>query len=549
MSIASHLTGIAILFFNQDILVLCAFIVLLTLLSFSSFTQKFSNTIKTFWDHPKISVLILTLLLLVGLLSCHAFFPIYGFDFSRDEVMALFDEKIIASGKLLAAIPAEWRDFTDSLNPTFILVSADHVFWHSEYLPINSALMALTGVIFDPRMMQPLFAVISLLTLFSVARRLFAPRTDVITVILIVYACSPQFLITGLTSYAMTAHLTFNLVWLWLFLRDDRLSHFCAVLIGFLATGLHQLIFHPLFVAPFLLLLLKKRRFALMAFYMATYTFILLFWMNYWNFITETHNVSTQFTSSLAYWLARFEAAVKLPGAADLSAMIANLVRLVTWQHVLVLPLAAFGLLREGRRYDIPQALALGIVLSLLSAVILMPSQGHGWGYRYLHGFLGNLALLAGYGWIAATKEPINSVRRHLQAVFVASSIVGALIFVPLHALQAGALVAPYRAAYRLIEKTNADFVIVDSVNIFYGRDLVRNNPMLTNKPLIFALAQLQVRQIDDLCMRGSVALFEREAAVKNGIEVYGLMTEEVKRQVEPVRERLLLTCGKPIQP
>jgi hypothetical protein len=47
----------------------------------------------------------------------------------------------------------------------------------------------------------------------------------------------------------MTAHLTLNLIWLCLFLRNDKIGHGAAIAVGFLASGLHQLIFHPL-VAP-----------------------------------------------------------------------------------------------------------------------------------------------------------------------------------------------------------------------------------------------------------------------------------------------------------
>ena len=57
-------------------------------------------------------------------------------------------------------------------------------------------------------------------------------------------ASSPQFLITSMTSYAMSAYLALNLLWLWLFLRDTPRAHLAAMTVGFAACGLHQLIFH-----------------------------------------------------------------------------------------------------------------------------------------------------------------------------------------------------------------------------------------------------------------------------------------------------------------
>jgi len=47
--------------------------------------------------------------------------------------------------------------------------------------------------------------------------------------------------------------------------------------------------------------------------------------------------------------------------------------------------------------------LVAGLVLTLLAMFMLLPYQGHGWGYRYLHGLIGSAALLGGYGWITLT--------------------------------------------------------------------------------------------------------------------------------------------------
>ena len=70
----------------------------------------------------------------------------------------------------------------------------------------------------------------------------------------VLLATSSQFLLTAMTPYSMTAHLALNLAWLWLFLRGGVVGHSLAIAVGALACGLHQLVFHPLFVAPFALL-------------------------------------------------------------------------------------------------------------------------------------------------------------------------------------------------------------------------------------------------------------------------------------------------------
>jgi hypothetical protein len=181
--------------------------------------------------------------------------------------------------------------------------------------------------------------------------------------------------------------------------------------------------------------------------------------------------------------------------------------------------------------------------------LVLLSYQGHGWGYRYLHGFLGNFALLAGYGWIAITSGSAPLPKYRAQGLLVMTTLMMAFSLVPFRVIQAGETVAPYREAYRLITNANADFVIVDTVDIFYGRDLVRNNPDLSNKPLIFDLINLQLQQVDELCARGSVALFDYEAAKKIGLQKNTDITDDFKQHGASMRKRLLAKCGRFLSP
>ena len=79
----------------------------------------------------------------------------------------------------------------------------------------------------------------------------------------------------------MPAYLAFNLAWLWLFLRGGRLGHGAAIAVGFLAAGLHQVLFHPLFVAPFVWQLWLDRRWRLAAVYTLAYAAICGFWIEF----------------------------------------------------------------------------------------------------------------------------------------------------------------------------------------------------------------------------------------------------------------------------
>jgi hypothetical protein len=88
----------------------------------------------------------------------------------------------------------------------------------------------------------------------------------------------------------------------------------------------------------------------------------------------------------------------------NLPLMACNLLRFCTWQAVPMILLVMAGLWAVWRaRHSDPRGLALaaGLVLPVVVMGIILPYQGHGFGYRYLHQVLGNGALIAVIGWRA----------------------------------------------------------------------------------------------------------------------------------------------------
>src|SRR3546814_16421974 len=67
---------------------------------------------------------------------------------------------------------------------------------------------------------------------------------------------------------------------------------------------------------------------------------------------------------------------------------------MVTWQHLLLLPLFLLGV-RAARRDRLAAALLGGIIVTLLARLAIQPIQGHGLGYRNTPGLIGNFILLA----------------------------------------------------------------------------------------------------------------------------------------------------------
>ncbi len=470
-----------------------------------------------------------------------------NFPLAMDEFMAEFDARILAAGKLLASVAPDWRAYVPALQPIFRLELPENAYWASSYLPMNAAIRAVFVLAGAPALEGVALAGVAMIALVGVARRLWPDRPDAALVGVLLLVGSPQFLITAMTPYAMTAHLAFNMVWLWLFLRDTRASHVAAAGVAFVASGLHQVVFHPLFAAPFVGSLLIARRWKLAAYYVVVYGLIGLFWVLYWTFVIRAVHVPMVQSADVGMlnFIDRIAAMINV-SLGGLLLMGLNLLRFLAWQSPLVIPLALVGLLsRQGERATMV-CLAAGIVLTLAVVQVLMPFQGHGWGYRYLHGFLGSLSLMAAQGWIALAGPGPQRPRASVLAL-AASLVVSFLVVLPWHAYQVRAFVTPYTAAVEAIEHSGAAAVIVDPTDIWYGQDLVRNDPFLRTPPKMLSLQKLDEPLLAELCRRGDVAMFDRADAQRLGIPIIASLPDIADRNAKLRDLARSLACGRPV--
>ncbi|MBV9556355.1 MAG: hypothetical protein JO254_04705 [Pseudolabrys sp.] len=474
-------------------------------------------------------------------------FAYHDFALSLDEFMAEFDATIIASGRLLAPVPAEWRDYVPALQPIFRLAVPENAYLISSYLPVNAALRAVFLVLGEPALAGAILAGAAILALYGVARKLWPDRPDAAVVGVVLLVSSSQFLITAATPYAMTAHLALNLVWLWLFLRDTRASHGMAAVVAFAACGLHQVAFHPLFAAPFVLFLVRDRRWKLAAFYSAVYALSVLFWILYWSLLLRAAGAPLVQSADVgfAYFIQRVVDMIDV-SPLGLYLMVLNLFRFLAWQSLLLLPLALIGLSGWRSRNTTITCLALGIVATLGVVLLLMPNQGHGWGYRYLHGCLGSFALLAAQGWISVTGRDAR-MRGSPALALLSSTTLSLLILLPWRAYQVHAFVAPYATATDAIAKSRSDVVIVDFADIWYGADLVRNDPFLRVSPKVMSPFNLDEEKLRDLCGRYDVAVFNRQDAPRFGLRIVPELPEPFLSRSRNFRDAMSsLNCGRP---
>jgi hypothetical protein len=442
---------------------------------------------------------------------------------SHDEIMAAFDAEIIASGSLMAPIPPQWRSLSWGLEPAFRLPVPGDVAWVSTYLPGNAAIRGLLGKAFDAAIVNAILVMSGLVALLGVARQLWPDRTEAHVVAIVLGAASSQVLCMGMTPFAMTAHLALNLCWLWLYLRNTTFSHVAAISVSFLATGLHQLIFHPLFVAPFILQLLLDRRWKLGTLYVVSYAAIGAFWIVYWQVLLAAYGIAAEGASAVgaSFFIERVAHMLRDFSVSGPETIVQNLLRFAAWQHHLMLALLAPGMALGWRAGGVFRSLAAGIVLTLLAMLILLPYQDIGWGYRYVHGLIGSAALLAVFAWGALTSETGPSERGAAWGVMGATTAAALLILLPVHALQMHGYLSPYTRANSAIASSKSDAVVIETISIYHGIELIRNDPYLRNRPLIFDIELLDDALVRELCSRMSVTVFDGKDAERFGIVTF----------------------------
>jgi len=146
-----------------------------------------------------------------------------------------------------------------------------------------------------------------------------------------------------------------------------------------------------------------------------------------------------------------------------------------------------------------------------------MPYQGHGWGYRYLHGFLGSLCLLAAMSWMRlAEGGQVAPAQR--RAVFAGALAVSLAIILPVRGVQAHAFEHPYSTGMQRIQASTAEVAMIDDYSLWFGIDFVRNRPFLDNRPIVLAANVLKGDQMPTQCARRKVAWFGPEDMEKVGV-------------------------------
>ncbi|HEY6930794.1 MAG TPA: hypothetical protein VJA66_14030 [Thermoanaerobaculia bacterium] len=403
-----------------------------------------------------------------------------NYPFAMDEYAPTFQAEIFAKGQWAARLPEVWRPFLFALSPIFILVDRGRGTWSQAYFPVYAAIRSLFLLAGLERWTNPVLAGMTIVALAAVARILWPAPKGFFLAPVALLACSPQFLVNSMTAYSMPAHLLFNLVWLGLWLRKDRVGTAVAPWIGFLAVGLHNPLPHLLFAAPFLLRELLRRKWKLLSYVMAVYGAGVIFW---WWLLQRVHPLLQG--SGI---LSQFSVPAR-PGEWLMQLMHGTL--LFSWLTPAAVLFFVAGVASWRRLPEAGKDLVWGVLLTFAFYVLYPRGQGHGWGYRYVYGVLGNVVLVAAYG--LETLAAAAFFRRRI--LLVASAALSLFVSLPLRGREIREVMAPFIRASEFIATLKGRVVLIDVRTVWYVQDLVRNDPFLRNDPKIMFADRIRAKR------------------------------------------------------
>jgi hypothetical protein len=431
-------------------------------------------------------------------------FIYHNFPLCMDEYLPHFQAAIFACGKIYAGIAPAFRAFAAALTPLFVLHNHINNTWTSAYLPVYAALKVPFFLLHLESLTNPLLCALSIVLMSALCRKIWPREKSAPFLGIILLLSSTQFLITSMSFYSMPAHLFFNLLWLYTYTRDSKLGLACTPWIGAIALGIHLPFVHALFVTPFLLRILRDKKIARAIYFAIVYGVACVAWFLWMKSTRPSMTAGADFRI------------FQLPELYQTIVQLMNITLLFSWQSAALSFLFIWNARNWSNFTPLMRDLFWGCILTFVFYLFFPSNQGHGWGYRYIYGVLGNVVFLSVAGWYHL--KDAAGVQRANQFVVVAV-IFALLIQLPIRCLQVESFVRPFVHAMSFIESAPEEFILIDHTRIWYSQDLIRNDPFLRNKPKVLFAQGLSKEQKKNLSDMGSVRLIKPAELIKLGLQ------------------------------
>jgi len=196
----------------------------------------------------------------VALLGLCAVFIYHNDAFCMDEYAAVFQAKIFAAGRLTAQLPPSVVDWLipPGFNGAFLVASRTTGEAMEAYWPGFSLILAPFEFFGISWLCNSVLAGISLFLVHRITLEITNDRRAAGWSVLFTIA-SGAFFAYAISYYSMQAHLTANLMFVWLLLRPTPYRAFGAGVVGSLALVLHNPLPHALFAAPWIIAIARSR--------------------------------------------------------------------------------------------------------------------------------------------------------------------------------------------------------------------------------------------------------------------------------------------------
>lgn len=400
--------------------------------------------------------------------------------FCMDEYAAVFQAKVFAAGQLRAHLPPSVIDWLipRGFNGEFLMASRTTGEAVEAYWPGFALLLAPFEFAGVPWLCN---AILAGLAVFLIHRITFEITRDTRAAgwAVVFTVASGAFVANAISYYSMQAHLTANLLFVWLLLKPTAYRMLAAGAVGSLALILHNPFPHALFAAPWIIAITRakdQRRYILpLALgYLPLLIFIGIGWLRLRGMITEGDSglnvVSGSMTSPFSW-----------PTKAMVDSRTAAIMKMWIWAVPGLFVFAGIGRLRRGDDARV-RLMTQSAMITFVAYIFVVFDQGHGWGYRYFHSAWGVVPILAA---CAMTVTPESNGR--LAAFAGAVSLLSIFVVVPYQLIQIDGIITAHSAQLPPARRPGSNVYFVGLSGGFYPADLIQMDPLLRSDDLILA--------------------------------------------------------------
>ena len=397
---------------------------------------------------------------------------------SMDEYAAVFQAKIFAAGKVTAELPASLVDWLvlPHFNGMFLIASRQTGRAMEAYWPGFSLLLAPFEMLHVPWLCNALLAGLAVYLVYLITREITDDRRAAGWAMLFAVGSS-AFLANSISFYSMQAHLTANLLFVWLLLSPTRLRAFAAGLVGSLALVLHNPLPHLLFGAPWVLWVsadrTRRRNLLPLLFGYIPAIAVAADWL--WL------RASISSPGALSTWSAGLEGVFAFPDTVLFNMRAASTAKLWIWAIPCLFPLALSGYL-AGRADRAVRLLAQSALLTFLAYFFVRLDQGHGWGFRYFHSAWGVMPILAGCA-MSKTAAP----NERMVSFAGVASVLSLLILVPFQMIQIDGFITRQLAQIPPARSPGNNVYFLTGKGGFYMADMIHIDPFLRDTNILLA--------------------------------------------------------------